>query len=498
MIWIFYWVYLIAASMLAIFGFNILVTAWLYWRKRDQRISAPELIAMPRVTVQLPIFNELYVVERLIDATAALDWRRDRLQIQVLDDSDDETTHIAQTRVDYHRQRGVDIELIRRADRAGFKAGALAEGMKTATGEFIAIFDADFVPPRAFLKQTIPHLGARAKVGLVQTRWGHLNAEYSALTRAQAIALDGHFVVEQSARARNGLFFNFNGTAGVWRRACIEQSGGWHGDTLSEDLDLSYRAQMRGWTFLFLPDVIAPAELPPQIHAYKRQQFRWAKGSTQCLLKLGPQIVTTRGLPVFKRIEGLLHLSGYVMNPLLVIMLLTLVPLVALQIQFAPVLMVFSLAMLGPLTIYALSQRALYRDWRARMRYFFVLVLLGTGLALNNSLAVLAAITRRGNTFRRTPKFRVETDRDAWSEKRYTLPIGWETFGELGLAAYALIGAAIAWHHHAWWTLPFLLLYAASFGFTGALSVWHARGFQISREAFSLPKILNLNASREI
>lgn len=486
MVWIFYWVYLIAAILLALFGFNLLLTAWLYWRKRDQTIPLPRLDEMPRVTIQLPIFNELYVVERLIDATAALDWNRARLQIQVLDDSEDETTQIAHARVEYHRRRGIAIELVRRADRAGFKAGALAEGLKTATGEFIAIFDADFVPPRDFLKKTIPYLLARAEVGLVQTRWGHLNADYSALTRAQAIALDGHFIVEQTARARNDLFFNFNGTAGVWRRACIEQAGGWQSDTLSEDLDLSYRAQMRGWEFLFLPEVIAPAELPPQIHAYKRQQFRWAKGSTQCLIKFGARLAAARAVPVFKRVEGLLHLAGYLMNPLLVLMLLTLVPLVALQIQFAPALMLFSFAMFGPITIYALSQRALYRDWRARMMYFGVLLLLGTGLALNNSLAVLAAITRRGNTFRRTPKFRVENDRDAWSAKRYALPIGWETFGELGLSAYALIGAGIAWQLHAWWTLPFLLLYAASFGLTGALSVWHARGLPIADFRFQI------------
>ncbi|MBI5305311.1 MAG: glycosyltransferase [Chloroflexi bacterium] len=472
---IFYWVYLIAAIFLGIYGLNLILSVGLFWRKRNNKTTTPTLFVMPRVTVQLPIFNELYVVERLIDAAALLDWRRDRLQIQVLDDSDDETTAIAQARVEYHRRRGVDIALIRRADRSGFKAGALSEGLKYATGEFIAIFDADFVPPTDFLKKTIPHFLARPELGMTQTRWGHLNHDYSALTRAQAIALDGHFVVEQVARSRNGLFFNFNGTAGVWRRACIDDAGGWHGDTLSEDLDLSYRAQLRGWQFLFLPDVISPAELPPQIHAYKRQQFRWAKGSTQCLVKLGPRILTAPGVPWFKRIVGLLHLSGYLMNPLLIVMLIMLVPLLAWRVQFADVMMLFSFAMLGPVTIYGMSQRALYPDWISRMRYFSVLLLLGTGLALNNSIAVIEALTRRGNTFRRTPKFRVEADGDSWTEKRYALTLGWETIGEWALAVYALVGAAIAWHQHAYWTLPYLLLYAASFGFTGALSVWHAR-----------------------
>lgn len=491
MVWVLYGLYFFAATILAIYGFNIMLTAWLYWRKRGESIAPATLIVMPRVTVQLPIFNELYVVERLIDAAAALDWQPDCLQIQVLDDSDDETTAIAQARVEYHRRRGVDMTLLRRAARAGFKAGALAEGLKYATGEFIAIFDADFVPPRDFLKQTIPHFSARPEVGLVQTRWGHLNPDYSALTRAQAIALDGHFAVEQTARSRNDLFFNFNGTAGVWRRTCIEQAGGWHGDTLSEDLDLSYRAQMLGWRFLFLPDVVAPAELPPQIHAYKRQQFRWAKGSTQCLLKLGPQIFAARGLPFFKRVEGLLHLAGYLTNPLLVLMLLALVPLIALHVHFAPVLTVFSLAMFGPISLYALSQRALYPDWLSRMRYFGVLLLLGTGLALNNSFAVFEAITRRGNTFRRTPKFRVEEDGDSWNEKRYTLPFTWEAIGELFLAAYALIGVALAWHQQLWWTTPFLLLYTASFGYTGALSLWHAWRIQISEFRFQSANNLN-------
>jgi cellulose synthase/poly-beta-1,6-N-acetylglucosamine synthase-like glycosyltransferase len=467
-------IYFLSACALAIYGFNILLTAGLYWRKRDLVIPVPALTDTPRVTVQLPIYNELYVVERLIDAAAALDWQHDRLQIQVLDDSDDETTAIAQARVEFYRRRGFDIALVRRADRTGFKAGALAVGLADATGEFVAVFDADFVPPRDFLKKTIPHFGAQPNLGLVQTRWGHLNDDYSLLTRAEALALDGHFVVEQSARHRNGLFFNFNGTAGVWRRACIADAGGWQGDTLSEDLDLSYRAQMRGWQFLFLPDVVAPAELPPQIHAYKRQQFRWAKGSTQVLLKLGTQVLTKPGLGMFKRIEGLLHLSGYLMNVLMVALLLTLVPLLVLDARLPDAMIFLSFAMIGPVIVYGLSQRALYPDWLSRFRYFAVLLLLGTGIAFSNSLAVLEALTRRGNAFRRTPKFRVESESDVWQSKRYALPLSWETFVELSLAAYAFIGAAIAWQRHLVWTIPFLLLYAASFAFVGGLSLWHS------------------------
>ena len=467
-------VYFISACALAIYGFNILLTAGLYWRKRSVVVATPPLTDMPRVTVQLPIYNELYVIERLIDAAAALDWQRDRLQIQVLDDSDDETTARAHARVEYHRRRGLDITLIRRGDRTGFKAGALAAGLARATGEFIAVFDADFVPPRAFLKETLPHFGAQPNLGLVQTRWGHLNADYSLLTRAEALALDGHFVVEQAARHRHGLFFNFNGTEGVWRRACIEDAGGWQGDTLSEDLDLSYRAQLQGWRFLFLPAVAAPAELPPQIHAYKRQQFRWAKGSTQVLLKLGARVLTQPGLSGFMRVEGLLHLSGYLMNVLMLLLLLTLVPLLIMDAHFPDAMLFLSFAMFGPVVMYVLSQRALYPDWLSRFRYFGVLLLLGTGIAFSNSLAVLDAFTRRGNTFRRTPKFRVESETDAWQSKRYTLPLSWETFVELSLAVYACIGAAIAWQRHLVWTMPFLLLYAVSFAFVGGLALLHS------------------------
>ncbi len=467
--------YSIAAAGLALYGFNTLLTLWLYWRKRNETLPLPSRNATPRVTIQLPIYNELYVVERLIDAAAAIDWPRERTEIQVLDDSDDETTAIAQARVDLLRKSGLDITLIHRTNRAGFKAGALAAGLKHAHGEFIAIFDADFVPPRDFLNQTIPYFADRPDVGLVQTRWGHLNAEYSALTRAQSIALDGHFVVEQTARSRNGLFFNFNGTAGVWRRTCVEECGGWQGDTLSEDLDLSYRAQMRGWQFLFLPEIVSPAEVPPQIHAFKRQQFRWAKGSTQCLVKLAPKVVTRMDVPLFKRVEGLLHLSGYFVHPLMLIVLLTLVPLIALGAHFPAFFAYFSLATFGPVGVYALSQRALYPNWGERFRYFAFLVLIGTGIALNNTLAVLGALTGRGNNFRRTPKFRVEGVGDTWTAKRYALPFGWEALGELALAAYALLGVVFACENDLLSTVPFLLLYAASFGFTGTLSLWHSR-----------------------
>ncbi len=465
--------YTLAALGLAIYGLNYFVTVWLWARRRADSPRLPVLARVPVVTVQLPIYNERYVVERLIDAAAALEWDRARLQIQVLDDSDDATVPLAHARVEQHRRRGIDIAIVRRAHRDGYKAGALAHALADARGEFIAIFDADFVPPPDFLQKTIPHLAADARVGMAQTRWGHLNADYSALTRAQALALDGHFAIEQAARAANNLFMNFNGSGGVWRRACIADAGGWHSDTLSEDLDLSYRAQMRGWKFLFLPDVVAPAEIPPQIHAFKRQQFRWAKGSTQVLIKLATRVARARGASRFKRAQGLLHLSGYLMNPLMLLLILALVPMLALRIHPPEILMYLSLATFGPITLYALSQRALYRDGRARFAYFGALFLLGIGMAWNNSLAVMEAFTRRGNTFRRTPKFRVEGEADAWESKEYALAFGWEAVGELGLGVYALIGAGIAWQQNLLWALPYLLLYAAGFFYTGLLSIAH-------------------------
>ncbi|MBI1878794.1 MAG: glycosyltransferase, partial [Chloroflexi bacterium] len=303
-------IYIITAVWLAIYAFNAWVLTALFLKHRRTLLWFPPLEArskLPSVTVQLPIFNEALVVERLIDAIARLDYPAHLLQIQVLDDSTDETSEIALARVVEHRRLGLNIELLHRSDRTGFKAGALKNGLETATGEFIAIFDADFVPEPDFLKRTVPHLAANPQLGFVQTRWGHLNRHYSYLTATQALAMDGHFGVEQTARNRSGLMMGFNGTAGVWRRACIETAGGWQGDTIAEDLDLSYRAQLSGWSCLFLPDVVAPAEIPPQLAAFKRQQFRWAKGSIQCLKKLGWQVCRA-SLPWPVKIQALIHL----------------------------------------------------------------------------------------------------------------------------------------------------------------------------------------------
>ena len=475
-------IYLIAASLLAIYGLNALALSLLYLHHRRQRLptfvslsrTTPPLGEAPLVTVQLPIYNEVHVVQRLIDATAALDYPSHRLEIQVLDDSTDETTSLAQAACFFHRAGGVDIALLHRQERSGFKAGALAEGMRLAHGEFVAIFDADFLPRRDFLQRTIPHFRDRPRLGLVQARWGHLNAAYSPLTRAQALILGGHFGVEQLARNRSGLFMNFNGSAGVWRRSCIQDAGGWRGETICEDMDLSYRAQLAGWEFLYLPHIQASAELPPQIHAFKRQQFRWAKGATQCLLRLGPPLLCAP-LPLVQRIEGLLHLSGYLIHPLLLGLLLLSLPLLWGEVHLGRAATCLGLAGLGPLLLFTLGQQALHRDWPRRLLALPLVIVVGTGIAVNNTWAVLEAFLGRDSPFQRTPKFHVESSRDHWAGSRYALPRDRITWAEVGAALYALTAIGVACRRSAWGAIPFLLLYFAAFAYVGGLSLWHGR-----------------------
>jgi cellulose synthase/poly-beta-1,6-N-acetylglucosamine synthase-like glycosyltransferase len=447
-----------------------MIMVLLYLRHRHERQPPPPLTNAPSVTVQLPIYNERHVVERLIDAVTRLDYPRDKLQIQVLDDSTDETTALAQARVDYYRTQGFDIALIHRPERTGFKAGALQRGLETAKGEFIAIFDADFVPNPDFLQRIIPHFQGRPRLGLVQTRWGHINADYSHFTRAQALALDGHFVVEQTARQRAGLFMNFNGASGIWRKKCIEEAGSWQADTLSEDLDLSYRAQLAGWEFLYLLDVASPAEIPPQINAFKRQQFRWAKGSIQCLLKHWRALVRAPR-PFFVRLQGLLHLSNYLIHPLLLILLLLTLPLLVWPDVMRLPLLYLGLGSMGPPLLFALSQWEIYPDWRRRLTYLPLLVLLGTGIALNNTLAIGEALAKRPNRFQRTPKFGLERHTDRWAESPYALPLNWMTLGEVLLSLYSLITVMVALAKGNYYAVPFLLLYLGGFGYVAALGL---------------------------
>jgi len=466
-------IYALAAVWLALYSLNSFVLAFLYLRHRWQAPSHPPLTDFPPVTVQLPVFNEAHVIERLIDSAARLDYPRDKLRIQVLDDSTDETTVLAQRRIAYYRAQGVDLQLIHRQSRNDFKAGALREGLKRAEGEFIALFDADFLPPQDFLLKTIPHFLGQRRVGFLQTRWGHINYAYSSLTRTQAIALDGHFGVEQTARHRTGLFLNFNGSAGVWRRQCIEDAGGWQGDTLCEDMDLSYRAQLAGWEPLYLRDVVCPAEIPPQIHAFKRQQARWARGSISCAIKLWRPIVKAP-VSLFKRIQGLIHLTSYLVHPLMLLILVLSVPMLLLRQPVAFPLTYLSLASLGPPILYTLGQRSLYPDWVRRVRYFPLLVLLGTGLALSNAKAICEELRGKKDSFGRTPKFRLEKRRDDWKHSRYALSFDWTSVGELLAALYAMLGIAIALHQGNYFAIPFLTLYVLGFGYVASLTLFHS------------------------
>ncbi|MFQ5857538.1 MAG: cellulose synthase family protein [Anaerolineae bacterium] len=467
-------VYIIAAVLLAAYSLNTVLLTALFLQHRHHRRPAPPLSRFPRVTVQLPIYNERYVVNRLISAVARLDWPRDRLEIQVLDDSTDVTTSIARAAVRHWQQRGINIHLIHRDNRTGFKAGALAHGLTTAAGKFIAIFDADFVPPPDFLRRTIPHLVTEPDLGLAQARWGHLNADYSLLTRAEALAIDAHFIVEQSARDRSGLYLNFNGTAGVWRRECIETAGGWHADTLSEDVDLSYRAQLAGWRLRYLPAVVVPAELPPQIHGFKGQQFRWAKGSIQVARKLARPLLT-HDCPLWVRLQGLMHLTGYLIHPLMVVLLVAVVPLIITHRQAPAGFAYLSLATLGPPFLHTVAQRAVYSDWRRRMLSFPVLAFIGTGIALSNTVAVAEALLGYETAFKRTPKFRIEDRHDHWTDKSYALTSDPLALGEIALAAYAGVGIVAAWQTGQWLIIPYLLLYALGFGLVASLTLLHSR-----------------------
>ena len=474
--------YIASALGLAMYGFNSFVLLGLYFIHRNRKTPAPPPPSdWPSVTVQLPIYNEQHVIKRLINAAVALQYPADRLTIQVLDDSTDATSHIAQKCIAGHQERGIAIQHVQRATRTGYKAGALAHGMSLADSELIAIFDADFIPSPDFLQKTVPYF-ADENTGMVQARWSHINADYDTLTRAQAIALDSHFIIEQTARQRSGLFMNFSGTAGIWRKSCIEDSGGWQMDTLSEDIDLSYRAQMRGWKLQYLPDVVAPAEIPLQVAAFKRQQSRWATGTVQVLLKLWRPILTTP-LTIWQRIEAVLHLSGYLIHPLLMILLLSSVPLMLSGNLSNLPLTPLGIAAMGPPLMAVVTQIRLYRNWLQRLTFFPFLLLIGAGITVSNSLAVWRAIvSRKPQVFQRTPKFHLHTDSGIrqWAVSAYALPFERIILLELGLSLYAFTAAGLALSRSPG-LVPFMLLYALGFGYVGGLGVWQAWRVRVGR-----------------
>jgi len=461
------------AAWLASYGLNSFFLTVIYLWVRRQRPRPPAQPSVwPSVTVQLPIYNELHVVERSIAAAAALDYPRELLQIQVLDDSTDETRLVAQRMVARYARMGVGIQYLHRASRSGFKAGALANGLEYATGELLAIFDADFAPPRDFLRRTVPHFSA-PDVGCVQARWDHLNRTYSILTQAQAMGTDGHFVVEQRARSEAGFFLNFNGSAGVWRRACVWGAGGWQGDTLTEDLDLSYRAQLAGWRILYVPDVRAPGELPPQFDALRRQQARWAQGSIQVARKILPLLVRS-DQPLRIKLEGALHLTGYMVHPLLLATLLLTLPMVLTNSRMSAFVPYCLLATAGPPLLYLLAQTERGPGWWRELRFAPILLLLGVGLALNNTVAMARALLGREAGFQRTPKFAVRDGQDRWQDSRYALrctPLVW---WELLLAAFALALALMASGGTARPLAYWLVIYALGYACVAALSLTQA------------------------
>ena len=419
--------YFFVLIILAIYGWHRYYLVYLYMSNRDKNpIATRPLDPVPVVTIQLPLYNEMYVADRLIDAVCRMDYPRDRLEIQVLDDSTDETQSIAELAVRRFAAHGIDIKYLHRADRSGYKAGALEAGLRTARGEFVAIFDADFIPPANFLTRLMPHF-AEPKVGMVQARWGHINQDYSLLTKIQAILLDGHFVLEHGGRHRSGRFFNFNGTAGVWRRVAIDDAGGWQHDTLTEDLDLSYRAQLSGWRFVFLADVIAPAEVPVEMNGFKSQQHRWAKGSIQTCRKLLPRILRA-DLPLGVKAEAFFHLTANFNYPLMVVLSILMFPSMVIRYNMGwyEMLLIdvplFFAATFSVCNFYMVCQREIHRDWLTRVKYLPFLMSIGIGLSINNTRAVFEALFNRQSEFTRTPKYRIEGDADEWVGKKYASP----------------------------------------------------------------------------
>ena len=468
--------YFAVLLFLAVYGLHRYLMLYLYYKHRRR---APRVVGrfetLPKVTVQLPIFNEMYVVERLIDAVARLDYPRHLLEIQVLDDSTDETADIARTKTEDYRSEGLNIHHHHRKDRVGYKAGALAEGMKSAHGDFIAIFDADFVPKSDFLLKTIHHF-VHPSVGMVQVRWGHLNGGYSLLTRVQSILLDGHFVLEHGARNRSRRFFNFNGTAGIWRRQAIEESGGWQHDTLTEDLDLSYRAQLRGWRFVFLPEVVAPAEVPVEMNAFKNQQYRWAKGSIQTARKLLPSILSSP-LPLAVKVEATFHLTANIAYPLMVVLAVLMFPSMLIRYNMGKYEMLlvdiplFLAATASIASFYVVSQRETYADWKQKILFVPFVMSLGIGLSINNACAVIGALTRNDVHFIRTPKLGIESSSDRWRLKRYRGHVGYLPLVEIGFGLYLGAAALYATMHQIFAILPFLVLFQVGFLWSGFLSL---------------------------
>jgi cellulose synthase/poly-beta-1,6-N-acetylglucosamine synthase-like glycosyltransferase len=488
--------YFVVLVLLAAYGVHRYTLVYLYYRHKKKQTGEPQerFAELPQVTVQLPIFNEQFVVERLLEAICRLQYPLEKLEIQLLDDSTDETQAVAKGLVEHYAAGGVPITYHHRTNREGFKAGALAEGMKTAKGEFIAIFDADFVPPEDFLLKTIHHF-TDPKIGMVQTRWTHINRNYSFLTEVEAILLDGHFVLEHSGRACSRLFFNFNGTAGVWRRRAIEEAGGWQHDTLTEDTDLSYRAQLKGWKFVYLQDVECPAELPIEMTAFKTQQARWAKGLIQTSKKILPSVLKSDE-SFHVKLEAWYHLTANLSYPLMIVLSVLLLP--AMIIRFYQGwfqmlyidLPLFVASTFSISSFYLVSQRELFpKTWTRALLYIPFLMALGIGLTITNTIAVLEALIGRQTAFARTPKYRVESKKDKVRAAKYRRRLGWVPWLEILIGCYFALTVYYAVVNENYITVPFLMLFVVGYWYTGLMSLLQGRfaGLSLSAESHTKP-----------
>lgn len=472
--------YFLILSALFVYGINFFYLGWAAWKfRKDLQISNNKpLEELPYVTVQLPIFNEWYVAQRLIEAAAQLDYPRELLEIQVLDDSVDETTTLISETVSHLLEQGVNIVHVHRKERKGYKAGALSEGLDQAKGKFVAIFDADFVPIPSFLLKTLPYFD-NERVAFVQTRWGHINRESSLLTRLQALSIDSHFAVEQLARSRLGYWFNFNGTAGIWRKEAIYDAGGWQAQTLTEDLDLSYRAFMRGWEARFAPEIEVVAELPVSFTAYRRQQHRWAQGSMECALQYVPQI-SNLNIPASKKMAAILHLTGYCVHLLMISLSLIYPIIVIISLQYPGlgglfgIAILFNITALAPTTYFSIAQYSLGRRWFSTLPMIIFMSILGAGMMVNTLRAALQIFTSKQSTFERTPKYGVTRSQKNWDTQRYRVSIDYIVIFEILFALFNIWTMQISWLQHSWLIMIYSSIYAMGLLFTSSFTIIQA------------------------
>ena len=480
--------YLSILAVISLYGFHKVLMIWRFYKHKhkiaeNRSVDAFTPQTLPSVTIQLPIFNELYVAERLLDAIAQIQYPANKLEIQILDDSTDETQQLCKEKAAQLEQQGLNISYIHRTHRKGFKAGALAYGLRHSTSELIAIFDADFVPSPNTLMNMVNHF-ADPTVGMVQARWSHINRQYSLLTQIQALMLDGHFVIEQTARNRSGCFFNFNGTAGIWRERAIADAGGWQHTTVTEDLDLSYRVQLKGWRCIYLPHVVVPAELPMEMNAFKSQQFRWAKGASQVAKKLLSRLFRAP-LPLYVKFEAFLHLTNNFNYLLLLVLLLLSLPYQIYVSEhqwqyglliYIPIFLVTTINLVGFYWVSQKEQQPIQSVWNFSLQ-ILCLMSLGIGLSLNQSLAVCDGLIGSNSDFIRTPKHGIVSKSESWKNKRYRGAKTWVLCLEMLMLIYLTITIGFAVYHTHYLSLPFLMIFFLGHTYVLGLGLFQRKYF---------------------